>query len=172
VNASIWSAAGAVLPILAMVCLVRAHRRFAVVTVRGPSMEPTLQDGDRVLIKRVDGRQFDLRVGQIVVIKIGRYVGGPPELSDPFLVIKRLTALPGDPVPRADYPALRHVREDVVPDGCVVVTGDNPAGHDSRQSGYYYLDNLIGVMLRPLQGSKGPGGRSADDFARQGTERR
>ncbi len=46
-------------------CLLR--RRLAVVTVVGPSMQPTLAPGDRVLARRVD--PGDVRVGQIAVIE-------------------------------------------------------------------------------------------------------
>lgn len=61
--------------VVAVACLVaavalgarRLRRKIAVVTVRGLSMQPTLNAGDRLLIRRVSADR--LRTGQIVVIE-------------------------------------------------------------------------------------------------------
>lgn len=125
------------------------RHRLLVVTVSGTSMLPTLRPGDRVLIRRVPIKR--LRPGQIVVTRPGR-----PVLTltrqDPLLMIKRVAAVPGDPVPRVDVPALAGVPESAVPSGRFVVLGDNPDGTDSRELGYFYAEYLLGVVIRTLPG--------------------
>ncbi|MFC7387625.1 S26 family signal peptidase [Sphaerisporangium rhizosphaerae] len=139
------------------------RRRYLVATVEGPSMEPTLRSGDRLLVRRT--RQ--VRAGQIVVVKIPNppaVDGLPPgldpgdadkvpERSDPgwHLLVKRVVAVAGDPVPRRAFPALRDVPGAVVPPRALVVLGDNPdTSWDSRDFGFVRDDQFIGVMVRPL----------------------
>jgi signal peptidase I len=129
------------------------RRRLLVITVDGTSMQPTFQPGDRVLLRRV--RPDRLRNGQIVVGVPGP-PGRPLPRRPPLLVIKRLAAGPGDPVPRRTVPALASVPEPVVPAGRFVVLGDNPTGTDSRQLGYFYAQNLLGVVVRRLSPAESP----------------
>ncbi|EXG82378.1 S26 family signal peptidase [Cryptosporangium arvum] len=126
---------------------VWVRRNLVVVRVTGFSMEPTYRSGDRVLVRRC--HVSAVRAGQVIVILAGKRLGGPPPIDDPFWVIKRVAAAPGDPVPRTRVPALGAVAEDVVPDDCLVVLGDNPAGTDSRQFGYFAGGNLLGAVVRP-----------------------
>jgi signal peptidase I len=79
------------------------RRRVVIVTVYGPSMQPTLRAGDRVLVRRT--RSGGLRAGQIVVIERPGLGGqwdtdpaGKPTSSREWL-IKRLAAVPGDRCP-------------------------------------------------------------------------
>jgi signal peptidase I len=52
-------------------------------------------------------------------------------------------------VPRSGFDALTHVTETTVPDGCLVVSGDNAAdSYDSRHCGYVPGDRLLGVVVR------------------------
>lgn len=147
------SVAGLVVaPVVAVVVAVGlgavwVRRNFVVISVRGASMEPTYHHGDRVLIRRTgaDG----VRVGQVVVIVAGTPVGAPT-LDNPLWMIKRLAAVPGDPVPHDRIPRLRDVPERTVPDGRLIVLGDNPDGSDSRQLGYFFTANLLGVVIRSL----------------------
>jgi signal peptidase I len=123
------------------------RRNLVVITVVGTSMRPAIEPGDRVLVRRAGIAR--LRRGQLVVAVPGR----PPRVithRDPLLMIKRVLAVPGDPVPRAQVPALRTVSETVVPPGRLVLLGDNPAGTDSRQLGYFHGESLIGVVVRGL----------------------
>ncbi|MEO3925051.1 signal peptidase I [Micromonosporaceae bacterium B7E4] len=108
---------------------------WLVVTVSGPSMRPTLQPGDRILVRRASAGR--IRTGQVVV------------LNTPFeLIIKRVAAVPGDRVP----PGLAADDEDLVPPGRLILLGDNPGrSADSRQLGYYDSAKLIGVAVRPLR---------------------
>ncbi|GAA0242786.1 S26 family signal peptidase [Cryptosporangium japonicum] len=140
--------------VLAAAAWVR--RNLVVVRVTGFSMEPTYRSGDRVLVRRC--AVSAVRAGQVIVILAGKAVGGPPRVDDPGWVIKRVAAAPGDPVPRTRVPALGAVAEDVVPDDCLVVLGDNPAGTDSRQFGYYVGANLLGAVVRP-RAERRPSGR-------------
>ncbi|WP_405139733.1 signal peptidase I [Sphaerisporangium sp. NBC_01403] len=125
------------------------RRGFVVVTVAGGSMEPTFRTGDRVLVRRA--RLHRIQAGDVVVMR-------PPDRSAAAVpagtviphLIKRAVALPGDPVPRDRVPALRGVAESAVPPGRLVLLGDNPAGADSRQFGYFPEHRLLGVVVRRL----------------------
>jgi signal peptidase I len=157
-NPLIAVAPAALVAVVLIVVLLR--RGYLVITVDGRSMEPAYRCGDQVLIRRRSLRR--IRTGQVVV---GRY----PQRSDPYdipgvpredialvlpesrLFVKRVAARPGDPVPRAQVPALRAVSETVVPPGRLVVLGDNSAiSYDSREFGYVHADQIIGVLIRRM----------------------
>lgn len=123
------------------------RRTLVIVTVSGESMEPTFRHGERVLVRRA--RIDSVRPGQVVVVAPGR----PQRLTRdyPLWMIKRLRAGPGDPAPRDEIPALG--AEPIVPRARMVVLGDNPSGSDSRQLGYFYTANLLGVVVRRLSPS-------------------
>jgi signal peptidase I len=97
------AAAFGLLAFAALTLCLAVRRRYSVVVVRGPSMEPTLQPGDRVLARRIDGRSVG--VGDIVILRV------PADIPDrrtgelESTVVKRVAAVAGDPFP----PALRHV---------------------------------------------------------------
>ncbi|MEU4807205.1 S26 family signal peptidase [Actinosynnema sp. NPDC023587] len=66
-------------------------------------------------------------------------------------LIKRVVAVPGDPVPRDIVPALADVPEDRVPLGMLVLLGDNrDASFDSARFGYFPTDRVLGAVQRPL----------------------
>ncbi|MFI7415840.1 S26 family signal peptidase [Nonomuraea sp. NPDC049684] len=120
--------------------LVVLRVRFVAVTVRGRSMEPTLWHGDRVLVRR--SSLGGVRPGRLVV------VAAEPGAS---WLVKRVVAVPGDPVPRAEVPALANRPERVVPPGQLVVLGDNrPISFDSRRFGYVPARQLLGVVVGHL----------------------
>jgi signal peptidase I len=133
------AACAVTVPVAVAVVLVR--RRFVMVTVRGPSMLPTLKAGDRVLVRRTEVGK--LRRGQLAVAgENGRSADGSQEW-----VIKRVAAVPGDPrpacLPDTADPAGR------VPDGHYVLLGDNAAvSYDSRERGYFTAGQLLGVVVR------------------------
>jgi signal peptidase I len=132
--------------LLGLLLLVPATRwaltHLTAVTVTGDSMTPTFTDGDRVLVLRVPTHR--LRVSDVVVVRLPG-ANGPRDR--PWL-IKRVAALPGDPVPATVTPT---VGENHVPDGRLVVLSDNPAGAvDSRELGYVDAGLVLGRVVRQL----------------------
>ncbi|WP_406329348.1 S26 family signal peptidase [Streptomyces sp. NBC_00203] len=139
------AAAGAVLYV---------RRRTLVITVKGVSMRPTLSAGDVLIGRRVRARR--LRSGQIVVVEKPNPGEDWKSWSWPersrHLMIKRLAALPGEPVPAA---VRGRLGTGAVPPGAVVVLGDNLAESvDSREIGYFPLERVVGVALRTY--TRGP----------------
>jgi signal peptidase I len=127
------------------------RRNTVLVTVEGHSMEPTLHDGDRVLVRRRKAAR--LKPADIVVLDPPDTVveaGAVRRSPVTGLQVKRLVAVPGQPVP----PELRAVvRSDRVPSGTVLVLSDNlDRGLDSRAWGPYPAAGVLGVVLfRPLR---------------------
>ncbi|KAB8189344.1 S26 family signal peptidase [Nonomuraea phyllanthi] len=120
--------------------VVRLRATYLVIRVHGHSMAPALTHGDRVLARRT--RLAALRNGQIAVVANPRPTGGE-------YLIKRVAALPGDPVPKA---VREVVADDVVPAGRLVLTGDNAeASFDSREHGFFHADDLRAVTVRKLE---------------------
>ncbi|MFI1869952.1 S26 family signal peptidase [Streptomyces jumonjinensis] len=134
------------------------RRRLVAVTIHGQSMRPAYHDGDRVLVRR--GRPP--APGQVVVVEHPAPAGygpRPPEgpatdgrcLADREWLIKRVAAVPGDPVPAAQVPLLSAAPGDQVPPGSLVLLGDNTANSlDSRTVGYFPADRVLGTVVRPL----------------------
>jgi signal peptidase I len=131
------------------------RRRIAIVAVVGPSMQPTLIAGDRVLVRRatID----EVRTGQIIVFE--KPDGDGTWATEPLRwpvgrrewMIKRVAAVPGDPLPAAMASATACTTEPSVPAGKLVVLGDNAdRSFDSRKIGFIPAERLLGVMLRPL----------------------
>jgi signal peptidase I len=135
--------------LVAVFGVVALSRRFMVVTVAGPSMTPTLRDGDRVLVRRCD--VDSVRRGDIVVLMGPRMPGrgvAPADFmagatnEERALLIKRAVAVPGDPLP--GEPAVVAADE-------IVVTGDNEnMSYDSRQAGPFDAKEVRGVVVRRL----------------------
>ncbi|MEO3887250.1 S26 family signal peptidase [Nonomuraea sp. B5E05] len=118
---------------------VRLRATYMVIRVHGNSMAPSLADGDRLLSRRT--RLAALRTGQIAVVL------SPHPIGSRYL-IKRIAALPGDPVPEDVRKA---VDDDVVPAGRFVLIGDNTeASFDSREHGFFHADDLHAVTIRKL----------------------
>jgi signal peptidase I len=141
-----------VLCVLVAGVVMLLRRTMAIVRVTGQSMEPTLAAGDRVLVCRAGLRS--VRTGQIVVIEApgrrGTWVGAPPggDLGRSWM-IKRVAAIPGDPVPAGLPAAVAAAAR--VPDGRLIVFGDNPAmSIDSRYLGYFPADRVLGIVVGGL----------------------
>jgi signal peptidase I len=114
---------------------VVARSRWTSATVVGRSMEPTLHDGQRVLVRRRKPSR-----GDVVVFAM------PPPAAAPAHRVKRVCAVAGDPVPEWLRGAVPY---DVLPAGTVAVTGDNPRSEDSRHLGLIPLDRVLGVVNAP-----------------------
>lgn len=144
---------------LAMMALVGVRwlrARHLVVTVRGLSMTPTFEHGDRLLVRRVGPHRT--RTGQIVVVDLPPDIRPvppgvtPEEALRQRRVIKRVAAVAGEPVPAAVGGG-----PSSVPAGRMVLLGDNPlASGDSRQYGFVPLDAVVGVARRRLLGVAKP----------------
>ena len=127
-----------------------------VVTVDGPSMEPTLQAGDRVVVRRT-GVQ-GVRRNDIVLVHTARarhreMIPPPGHFAS---LIKRVAAVPGDPVPPglAADPA---VPAAVVPPDRLLLVGDNRLrSRDSRHEGFYPTHEVVGVVVRVDRAGRRP----------------
>lgn len=129
--------------------LLWLNRTLVAVDVVGHSMEPAFRHGDRVLVRRTSAKR--LRVGDVAVL-------GRPDTDEfqdlvllmgsvPPWVVKRVAALPGDPVPAA-VPA---GADGTVPPGHLVVLGDNTDhSTDSRVWGPVPDGRVLGVVLRRM----------------------
>ena len=135
----------------AATALVR--RRVVLITVDGRSMEPTYRSGDRLLLRRADGRQ--VRHGQVVVVASpvstdGWQPGAPPAVyGTGNWLVKRAVAVAGEPVPLDVVGAAGVQPGSVVPRGYLVVRGDGVRSGDSRLWGLVPVDQVLGVVLGP-----------------------
>lgn len=152
----IFEVAESVLAALIVITLIFTFV-FRVVTVDGPSMKPTLQNGDKLI---VSAWGYEPKKGDIVVLT------GAENYNDP--IVKRIIALGGDVVDinfttgevyvngsEEDYSdELTTQQFDIafpitVPEGCVFVLGDNrPDSLDSRSTKIGCIDerSIIGKV--------------------------
>lgn len=132
---------------LAILVVYLVRKRYVMVGVRGPSMEPTLSDGDRVVVRRANVEA--IKRDQLVVL-VSPYDKVWHDLSlqqiknlvDTEWIVKRAAAIPGDPVPGDSSGA-------TVPTGALYVLGDNPAAsYDSREFGCVRGELILGTVQR------------------------
>jgi signal peptidase I len=123
-------------------------------TIHQISMEPTLHEGDRILISRLSYHFHDPKAGDVVVLH------SPVDSSEDL--VKRVVAVGGDTVAIHDgdlfvngaavvepYLAEQDIRgeypETTIPEGQVFVLGDNRNNSgDSRLFGPIDVDSIIG----------------------------
>jgi signal peptidase I len=127
---------------LGILGLLAVRRSLLIVEVTGHSMEPAHRSGARLLALR--GTR--VRRGDVVLIRHPGTAARPQGASD--YLVKRMAALPGDPVPGAVVPA---VGISVVPTGSCVVLGDNPDSADSRTWGFVPRSTVAGRVLCELR---------------------
>ena len=124
--------------------------------VDGPSMQPNLHYGERVMIEKITYRLFHgPRRGDIVVVDM-------PDSPEPL--IKRVVALAGETIeirggqvyidgepveePWVEYTATQDFPPTTVPPMHVFIIGDNrPNSRDSRAFGPVHLDQVEGRAL-------------------------
>lgn len=129
--------------------------------IPSPSMEPTLQDGDRVLVNKLSYRTGDIGRGDVVVFSRPDDLSAGP--GDPTELIKRVVGLPGDELQTRDgdlYVNGRLLEEPyldpdsttaglevpfTVPEDQIFVLGDNRTDStDSRSFGAIPTDSVLG----------------------------
>ena len=136
--------------------------------IPSPSMEPTLDVGDRVLVNKLSYNFHDVHRGDVVVFERppGASTGENGEIKD---LIKRVIAIGGDTIEAKDgevYVNGERIDEDylepgtstdnlpleTIPEGYVFVMGDNrPNSEDSRIFGPIDEDVIVGrAFIRVL----------------------
>ncbi|PTM56447.1 signal peptidase I [Desmospora activa] len=118
---------------------------LALSVVNGTSMEPTLEDGDRLLINKFHFMVNEPQRGDVVTFK-------DPTRNGRYLV-KRVVGVPGDRIEIRDHTLIRNGKKEhepyinteiedgdygpiVVKEGHVFVMGDNRQQYASRDSRY------------------------------------
>ncbi|MER5640912.1 S26 family signal peptidase [Kitasatospora sp. NPDC002227] len=133
------------------------RHRFAVMNVDGISMEPALQHGDRLLVRRC--KPARVRAGRIVVVERpdrrtgwsgARHGDGRVRAGSRDWYVKRAVAVGGQRVPTALAELCRLPADAQVPGDSLLLLGDNPRSEDSKQWGYCPGDRLLGVVVRRL----------------------
>lgn len=128
-NAALTGAVSLSITILGLAAI--ANRLLFVARVVGDSMEPSLRDGQHVLVLR--GRRF-ITTGRIVV-------GHPPDMPSETRYIKRMIALGGEPEPSGS----------LVPKGHYWVEGDGRESADSRVWGAVAYESIEGVVIKVMR---------------------
>ena len=141
--------------IIVMVILIRTFL-ITPVRVNGSSMDPTLRNGEIMILNKVKYNNNDIKRFDIVVIKM-----------DKELLIKRVIGLPNEEVKYVDnklyinneYVEETFLNEDVyttnfslsdinlekIPENCYLVLGDNrEVSLDSRIFGCFTKDKILG----------------------------
>jgi signal peptidase I len=125
--------------LLGLVAFV-ARSWLMVVHIRGTSMVPTLHPDDRALALRVPPTRRP-RPGEVVVCRT------PPMVGGGALLVKRVAAAAGDPLPNG-RPGAR------VPTGRVFLVGDNDHSTDSRYFGTLPQRDVVARVLVRLGSSR------------------
>jgi signal peptidase I len=119
--------------------IVTLSKTLMIITVDGTSMSPTYADRQRLLVRR--GRRY--RRNDVVVFTTTAWA--IPLV--PAMLVKRIVAVSGDQTP-ADMASI--ISDTRVPEGMLLVRGDNFESLDSRRLGYVPASAIVGVVIRPL----------------------
>jgi signal peptidase I len=112
------------------------------VIVRGESMHPTLQSGQKVLTTKAYWLSGQIKKNDIIVLQ--------EEKADQGYFIKRVWGMPGDKIPWSMAPTNWPLENGdyTVPDGHIYVIGDNLLhSDDSRKFGAFRLEKVLGKVL-------------------------
>jgi signal peptidase I len=150
-----------------VVALVVKTFLFQAFYIPSGSMEPTLEEGDRVLVNKLSYDLHDVNRGDVIVFELDPEDVGPDGIKD---LIKRVVGLPGDVIETRDgsvyiddepieEPYLADgtvtgqtsegqnpaIERQTVPEGHVYVLGDNRSNSaDSRYRGPIPIDSIVG----------------------------
>jgi signal peptidase I len=120
-----------------------------VVNVTGAGMLPAFRPGRRLLVLRTPPARA--RPGTVVVFRLPRSEPVAEAVPPKPLLVKRVAARGGDPVPESVLAAVGARPGDRVPPGRLVLLGDNPGCEgDSRAWGYVPQEALVGVVIGPF----------------------
>ena len=141
--------------LLALVLFLGINLITARIRVDGPSMQPTLYNGEYVLVNRLAYKWAKPRLGEVVVF---RYPRNPSQEY-----VKRVIGVPGDEIYIAnrqvfvngqllDEPYIADAPQDngrwIVPENSLFVLGDNRNdSSDSRDWDFVPMENMIGKAL-------------------------
>ncbi|MBN1979649.1 MAG: signal peptidase I [Anaerolineae bacterium] len=150
-----WDVASTILLALLITLVINTYVAQAT-TIDGPSMQPNLYYGERVMVEKVTYRLFHgPRRGDVVVVDV-------PDSPEPL--IKRVVALPGETIeirggqvhidgepieePWVEYTAAQDFPPTTVPPLHIFIIGDNrPNSRDSRSFGPVHVDQVEGRAL-------------------------
>ena len=131
-----------------------ARRVLFVVRIDGESMEPTFRPDDVVLALRSRASPV-IRRGDVVVCRL------PAELQGPTgYLVKRVTAVAGDPVPRSEPVEPGGPR--LLAAGRIYLQGDGARSYDSTTFGDLPVDAVHGRVIARLTGSARPAAKAID----------
>jgi signal peptidase I len=130
-----------------LACVAVLRRLFLIVRVEGSSMVPAIQPGERLLILRL---RLRVRVGSIVALRPPFGSRASAGVASGYWLIKRVVALSGEPMPAVVLHQYLGQPQMTVPEGSIVVLGDDPASQDSKQWGPIPRALVAGIMVRRL----------------------
>ena len=136
----IWTSFGSFLLFLLGVS-VFFYYNFKTIEVQGNSMEPTLHEGQRLLISSAYWLVGEIKVNDIVVIQ---------NTFEDDVIIKRVYKMAGGTVDLASVPENWDITQGkyVVPEGTIYVLGDNgKVSLDSRHYGPFNRRDVIGKVV-------------------------
>ena len=145
----------AVLPAVLISLFVNVFIAQAAMVKDGPSMQPNLYVGYRMMTEKISYRFHEPRRGDIVIVDQGE---GQVDL------VKRVIGLPGETIESRDghtyingqpieepwvaYFGGRDLPPTQIPAGYVFIIGDNrPVSHDSRAIGPIPIDHITGRVI-------------------------
>jgi signal peptidase I len=145
----------AILPALLIALFVNVFIAQAATVKDGPSMQPNLYPGYRMMTEKISYRFHEPRRGDIVIAERGvgeinlvkRVIGLPGETIES---IDGHTYINGEPLdePWVTHFGGRYLPPTLIPEGHVFIIGDNrPVSSDSRAIGPVPIENISGRVI-------------------------
>lgn len=148
----VWEVITTLIPAVLIALFINVYIAEAAEIEAGPSMQPNLFAGYRIMTEKISYHLHEPRRGDIVVIE-------RPE--DEGNLIKRVIGLAGETIeiraghtyvngeainePWVTYLGGRDIPATVIPDGYIFIMGDNrPNSRDSRDIGSVPIESIIG----------------------------